>query len=373
MGFSYLNAALVPLDKAPFVHWCGIDPHNEVYVEWETSESMGTYIKYGSDPDNLDTSWEDVTPISLHKVHLSLLSPDTRYYYRTGASSTTPSDELSSIRSFKTAPEVAKDFNVTFTSDTQQLFGIGYYNTVAKAIKNYGDTDFVSIAGDLAEDWDSQTLWNLFFKQSLYTDNIPLVPSPGNNDGVTNLDAKYIKYFGITENGVDVYYTFNWSTTQFVICQIASDSQVNPLDPQNAAHFAWLNQTLANGASMDYRVLIYHRNYYHLMAPIIEKYNVSVALFGHSHQYARSYYNEHTYVCMGNGATIQGTMIEQEPYIQASTNGAAFTKLFFNSTGIKLVTYTPTYDIMDTVFLQRPTPTSTILIPDKIIPYPGGV
>ena len=108
------------------------------------------------------------------------------------------------------------------------------------------------------------------------------------------------------------------------------------------------------------------------MAPIIEKYNVSLALYGHVHQYRRTYYHNHTYICLGNGATIQGTMLEPEPYIQKLGNGAGFTQIFFNSTGIKVVTYTPTMDIMDSVFLRRENPASGLLIPDQIVPWNGG-
>nr|MDO8086745.1 metallophosphoesterase family protein [Candidatus Sigynarchaeum springense] len=363
---SYIYEATLPLDKPPFVHWCGLDPHSEVYVTWETSQETSSYIRYSTDLSNW-TERENATLTTFHKFHLTGLAPDTRYFYQAGASSSVPAGELHAVRSFKTAPSVLKEFNITLISDTQQLLGMGFYNTIGQAIKNAGDTDFLVNAGDLADDSKDQGLWNQFFLESPYTDRIPLVPSPGNHDGIDDAGSLYVKYFGITENGRDVFYTFNWSNTQFVVGQIGSRSHVDPSDPRNAAHFAWLNQTLEKGQGMDYRVVIYHINRMEIMAPIIEKYNASLVVYGHVHQYRREYYNNHTYVCLGNGATIQATMIEDEPYVQKRTNGAGFSRLFFNATGIKLETYTPTMDILDSVFLRRSGPGGVMLVPDKIV------
>ena len=27
-------------EKAPYVHWGGLDPHSEVYISWETEDNM---------------------------------------------------------------------------------------------------------------------------------------------------------------------------------------------------------------------------------------------------------------------------------------------------------------------------------------------
>jgi hypothetical protein len=199
-----------------------------------------------------------------------------------------------------------------------------------------------------------------------------LVPTAGNNDDIDGSNTLFPKYFGYTENGRDIFYTFNWSTTQFIICQIGNRGHVDPNNPRNFANYQWINETLANGQDKDYRILIYHINNFGIMAPIVEKYNVSLAIFGHSHQYERSYYRNHTYLCLGNGATIQGTMIEPDPYVQANTNGVGFTQLKIDTDGIRIETYTPTFDLMDSVLLQRLSSTSTNLVPDNIITHVGG-
>lgn len=366
IGIGYLYQATLPMDKTPYVHWCGLDPHSEVYIVWETTDLEGSFIQYGTDPTQLSLQISNSTPVSFHQLRLEGLTPDMRYYYQAGAPENSPS-HLSVIQSFKTAPFSSSEFNFTITSDMQQLMGIGYYNTLARAIKNHGDTAFFSIAGDLIDTNDNQVNWNQFFHESVFTDQIPLVPAPGNHEGIDDQGSLYLKYFGITANGRDVFYSFNWSNTQFVICQIGSRGHVDPKNPRNIPAYTWLNETLAKGQDKAYRIIIYHINNMEVMAPIIEKYNVSLALFGHVHQYTRRYYLNHTYICLGNGGTIQGTMIEKEPYVQARTNGAGFTQIKVNATGIKIETYTPTYDLMDSVFLQRQEAGNPYLIPDKIV------
>jgi hypothetical protein len=367
MAGCLIYESSLSLDKPPFVHWSGLDPHSEVFVTWETTAATGSYIKYGTDPYNLTIDVENSSLSTLHRFHLIGLAPDTRYYYQAGASSSVPAGELHAVRTFKTAPYVPKEFNITLISDMQQLFGMGFYNTIGRAIKNGGDTDFLVGAGDFAEEPDDQGLWNQFFLESPYTDSIPLVPSPGNHDDIDDPGSLYVKYFGVTANERDVFYSFNWSNTQFIVGQIGNRGHADPGDPRNAAHFQWLNQTLERGQGLDYRVLIYHIHRMDIMAPIVEKYNVSIVVSGHAHQYKRTYFGNHTYVCLGNGATIQDTMPGMEPHIQKLANGAGFSRLTINSTGIKLVTFTPTMDVMDLVFLRRASPTSGILIPDYIV------
>ena len=363
-GAGLIKQQTLSIEKTPFIHWCGLDPHSEVYVTWETVEETGSFVKYGTEPDNLSFTLVNSSLSTLHKIHLTGLISNVRYYYQTGASSSSPTDKLSMVQSFKTAPYISKEFNITMISDTQELGGVGFYDTLGKAIKKMGDTDFLVNAGDLTETADNQNLWNMY--------RIPLVPTPGNHDDIDNPDSKYLKYFGTTENSRDVYYSFNWSNTQFIMGQIGNRAHVDPQNPRNTEHFKWLNETLEKGQDKDYRVLIYHINRLDVMAPIIEKYNVSLLVHGHAHSYDRYYNNNHTYVCLGNGATIQAGTIEENEMSQKRTNGAGFTRLNINSTGILLETFNPSLDVMDSVFLRRQTPTSSVLVPDFIKYYDGG-
>ena len=366
IGYSSVSLHLYPLEKAPFIHWSGIDPHHEVYVTWETGTETGSYVKYGTESENLDQVIENSTKKLIHTIHLFGLTADTQYYYQVGPSPDAVLEQLSEIQTFTTAPVSPKDFSAMFFSDTQQIFGLGGYDKVGKAIDKMGDAAFASCLGDFVQNHESKQEWNQFFDESPYLDRIPLVPVAGNHDGIDTPDNMYSEFFGFTENGRDVFYSFNWSNTQFIVAQFANRAHMIRDDPRNDANFEWLNKTLENGQGMDFRVLLYHIHR-DVVVPIVEKYNVSLAIHGHAHQYTRRYMNNHTYLCLGNGATIQETVIEREDYYQAECSGVGFTRLNINATGIEIQTFTPTLEIMDAVFLRRESPTSGILVPDKII------
>jgi hypothetical protein len=351
----------LPIDKTPFVYWSGLDPHHEVYVVWETGAPTKSTLKYGTDANNLDLAMLDDAPKTLHRFHLTGLSPDTRYYYQAGAADSLPSGRT---QKFKTAPVESKEFNATFISDTQEIVGIGYHNTVASAISRNLDTAFVVNAGDLTQTAESQSLWNLFFRESVYLDHIPFVPCPGNHDAIDSPESKYVKYFGLTANGRDVFYSFDWGNARFIITQIGTRSHVDPANPRNEAHFKWLEETLAASQDKDYRILVCHINRIETMEPLVEKYNVSLLIHGHAHSYSRYMVNKHTYLCLGNGATIQDETIEKDPYVKKKTNGAGFTRLTINPAGINLETFTPAMSTMDQVFLRRD-PGTGMLVPDE--------
>ena len=364
LGICHLRQQMMPIDKAPFIFWSGLDPHNEVFVSWETSSETDSFIRYGTDPDNLNLTIHDETLTTLHRIHLTDLLPDTQYYYQAGPSFSVPQDQLSKVQSFKTAPNTSNEFNVVCVSDTQQIFGVGYYNRVAASINKHVNPAFVINAGDLSQVAEDQQHWNQFFRESVFLDHIPLVPCPGNHDNIDRSDSKYIKYFGTTANDKDVFYAFDWGKARFIIAQVANVSHADPDNPRNKIPFEWLEKTLAESQDRDYRILVYHRDQIKGMTDLVEKYKVSLVLHGHIHSYTRYMINGHTYLCIGNGATMQDSPMSKMPGVKKKTNGAGFTQLTINDTGIKLETFTPTMDKMDAVFLRRHVETG-LLIPEQ--------
>jgi|GEM_PF-1098517 len=364
VGISYLRQELLPDDKPAFVHWSGLDPHSEVFVTWETADETRSVIQYGTDPKDLAFRAEEDTLQRLHRFHLTDLSPNRQYYYRSGSCESA----LGMLRTFRTAPpaDTEEPFNVTFISDTQQVLGIGYYNKVASSIRENLDTAFVVNVGDLTDTAEDQGLWNLYFAESTYLDRFPLVPCPGNHDAIDRPGSKYPHYFGTTENDKDVYYSFDWGSAFFVVAQIGNQSHVDPADPDNADHFRWLRETLAGAQDRKYRILIYHINRLHIMSPIVEEYNVSLVMHGHAHAYSRYTFQGHTYVCLGNGATLQVGTERKDSYVQKKTHGAGFTRLTFHLDGVQLETFTPTMDVMDSAFLRRNEDNGVLLAEDAL-------
>jgi len=360
VGVSWLRQETLSTDKQPYVHWSGLDPHHEVYVTWESGREVPSFICYGTDPARLDQVLRDDKPVTLHRFHLRGLLPGTRYYYRAGTPPDIDLNGLPGTRTFTTAPEQPVTFSVACVSDTQQIFGIGYYNTVASTLARVPNLAFLINAGDLTQEAENQHLWNLFFHESVFLDRYPLVPCPGNHDNIEAANPLYFKYFGTTVSERDAYYAFDWGDVRFIIAQIANVSHVDPGDPKNQPMYRWLEATLAASGDRMYRVLVYHRDVSDIVAPLVEKYNVSLSLHGHEHSYARYEINGHTYVCLGNGATVQNPLVRAKPGVRKVTNHAGFTKLTFSPEGIRLRTFTPWLDVMDEVFLRRDAATGSV-------------
>ncbi|TFH27311.1 MAG: metallophosphoesterase family protein [Promethearchaeota archaeon] len=349
-----------PTEKAPYVHWGGLDPHSEIYISWETEHPTGSYIQYGPDVENLEFSYNNISETFLHHGKLLSLAADTRYYYQIVDTEGHPQ---SVVQTFKTAPLPGTSFNITLIADTQQAMGIGHYETTAKSLANLQDTDFVIDAGDICQVPDDQKTWDYFFQLSAkYTSKFPLITVPGNHDG-DDVNGLYTDYFTQSHpNGR--YYAFNWSNVQFVMAEIADGGDVPKGVPSNDAHYAWLNETLEQGLAQDYRVLVLHRSVLFSIGededlkknliPVIEKYNVSLVIYGHTHCYERFYFQNHTYLCLGGGAGLQNSIMRTSEYSQIQALGPFYSQLEFSPSGIVLTTVSSLGDIIDRVeFLKE--------------------
>ncbi len=374
LGYSLLIEALAPVDKPPWTHFNGIDPHSEMYVTWETSTQSASIVEFGTDPDALSSQEQNFTLVNLHRIKITGLTPDTQYYYTAGDPGST---QRFDVQTFRTAPDTAKPFNMTLVSDTQQMWGTGHYNTIAGAINRLPGTAFVADVGDIAEFEEDQVDWNYAMQVTgLFAGKFPFVPVGGNHDGEC-CDNLYTKYFGITTAPAKNAYSFNWSNSQFVISNI-SMSNTNPNFVYNQQNDAWVNETLEAGQSMDYRVLMFHRAVFSsngdnadIIARVTstaEKYNVSLVIYGHEHIYERYWYNNRMYMCLGGGGGLMNVYTNTRETLQVSRMGASFTQLIFNTAGITIRTHSPTYTIMDEVHMTRQ---GSNVVPDVITPWGG--
>ena len=161
--------------------------------------------------------------------------------------------------------------------------------------------------------------------------------------------------------------------------EIANAGDTDPNEAtDNLRAYEWLNKTLEAGMAMQYRILVFHRQVFSslgndeslmkYMIPIIEKYNVSLTLYGHMHEYARYYHNGHNYICLGGGGGMQNSYIETQNITQKSAMGASFTKLYFTEEKITIKTFSPTYDVMDNIVLNFK---NGMMVPEKITTYGG--
>ncbi|NMC05801.1 MAG: hypothetical protein GYA24_11345, partial [Candidatus Lokiarchaeota archaeon] len=142
--------ASAPMDKKPWVHWNGLDPSTDVYITWETAATLPSYVSYGTDQASLTSHVANSSGDTLHRFHLTGLTPNTRYYYRASHDNAT----AYAIGTFMTAPTPASpaDFNFAILSDTQAWMGTGHYERLARAMSKLTDLSFIAYAGDMAQE-----------------------------------------------------------------------------------------------------------------------------------------------------------------------------------------------------------------------------
>ena len=366
LGGMYLYQLSFSVNKDPFVQFSGYDPRSEVVIAWETKDLEDSFVWYGISKSTLNMNVTDSKLIRIHKIILINLQPDTEYFYQVG--SIHPSLNLrSQIFTFKTAPNnTVTDFNIIVYSDSQQFIGIGWHKRICNTIAKHDQISFVANIGDLCQNWDYKPDWNQFFKESsIYMKKYLFVPCLGNHDGFYHSDDPdgskhyYKQYFNATFTNNRFYYSFNWSNTQFIVGEISTTQDENINLPENIQHDLWLNQTLINGQSKRFRILMFHRqvfssegnndNLISRIIPIVEKYNVSLVLYGHHHHYERFIFNNKTYICLGGGGGQQfgSNYFKTTPYTESFALGPSYTKLSFTSSQIQITSFSAENDILD--------------------------
>ncbi len=361
IGVNYVYTNQVPQEKFPYVHFNGLDPATEAYISWETTTAQGSTVWLGTEPGALFPQATNVTPATFHRVKLTGLTPDTSYWYHAG-DNTSGMTYTGKLGYFKTAPVSTVPFSIGLFSDTQQLLGIGHYETIASRVATEPGLSFVTCVGDIVQEGDDISYWNLFMYQSRgWMDTVPFVPVIGNHDYDDNNPnaSYYTRFFGFSyatgPYANHFFYDFNWSNAQFLIAEISTtgtrDNAIADLNDQ------WLNETLARGQDKTFRIVMFHRNLMtsssiddHLVdrvTAIAETYNVSLVIFGHWHHYERMLYKGIRYICLGGGGGLQDMAFRIIPESEALNIGPSYTRLTFDDHSLRLTTLSEQGDVID--------------------------
>jgi predicted phosphodiesterase len=144
------------------------------------------------------------------------------------------------------------------------------------------------------------------------------------------------------------YYSFTWGNAHFMVLNsdiASSGSNKVARDAFWVEQTKWLEEELQTSQNMEYRVIVAHHPPFsavsnrqgsnpemRALVPMFEKYHVSIAFFGHDHNYQRNLQNGINYVISGGGgaplydvdkpdpATSQKA-ISVENFVSVSVNG----------------------------------------------------
>ncbi len=295
----------VEIVKGPALEWITT---RSATILWETHVAAETHVGYTANSADefefFDPAW-----VTLHKVVLSDLLPDTPYAYAASSGTAHMSG------SFRTAPSAGQRFRFAVCSDTQ--WDPNTHSQVATGILEHRP-GIVLHAGDLTSMGRSLDIWETEFfgpaAQLLAT--TPVIPVPGNHEYFGQGPPWFFYFF---DRPVDE----GWFALDYGDARMIGLHTGAPFCPGSPQH-EWLLRELTSPACRDaaWRVVIFHEPPFtstsghrdnlavqeHLV-PLFEQYAVDVVFSGHSHAYERYTHNGIYYLVTGGGGGYLYTLL----------------------------------------------------------------
>jgi acid phosphatase type 7 len=276
-------------------------------ILWTTSSSGTTPTVHYSTDTSYSASVTGTfralpSGLTLHRVELTGLEPDTVYAYKIymDAQDLLPNEFLW----FQTAPLRGDPAAFTFlawgdfgkNSDSQKRLRDRMLLDHFRLMVTTGDNAYPSGAYGEFETNVFQIYQELFYKT-------PVFPSLGNHDYQTGNGAPYLDLFDLPQTSwrtadQERYYSFDYGNVHFII--LDSNSPLN-VDDRIAEDdmFDWLRADLQQ-TRQPWRIAAFHHPAYSTglhgsdsrvqakLVPILENYGVELVLNGHDHLYQRS-------------------------------------------------------------------------------------
>lgn len=301
-----------------------------VTIRWRTNVACNSRVTWGTSFGTYPNTVDDATSTTEHIVRVNGLSPDTKYFYTIGTSTTTLQ---------ATATNYVLTFPATGSTRKLRFLALGdcgnastnQTDTKNAALSYIGsnDIDALLTIGDNAYNSGLDNEFQLEFFDIYKNDFFKyakLFPVPGNHDygnssantGVRN-NAYYNSFSvptaaecGGTASGTKAYYSYDIGNVHFVALDSygKEDANTTKLYDTSGAQCSWLKNDLAANTKQWTVVYFHHPPYtktshssdynsgageLDLVAVrerfvrILERYGVDLVLCGHAHGYERSY------------------------------------------------------------------------------------
>ncbi len=305
----------VALIRGPYLQ---MGTPRSIVVRWRTDFPTDSVVAYGTAPDNLNQAASALDETTEHAIQLSLLSPNTRYYYSVGNSSGMLAGGPDYC--FLTAPIAPKPTRIWAIGDCGTAGLGGNAAGVRDAYRNYAGgryTDVWLFLGDNAyyEGTDRDYQRAVFETYPEMLRKTVAWSTLGNHETYAPTSGPQVPYFDIfsmptqgeaggVPSGTEHYYSFNYGSIHFVCL----DSELSNRQP-NGPMLTWLQADLAANTNK-WLIAFWHSPPYTKgshdsdnlfdnggnmtemrtgVVPVLESYGVDLVLSGHSHNYERSY------------------------------------------------------------------------------------
>lgn len=262
---------------------------NSMTIMWETDNPSDSRVNYGT-TENLDRTVHSPEKVTIHKVTLVNLQPETRYHYRA------ISGRLSSTcNSFHTA--INRDTPFSFVVWGDNHTNAPRFEQNINRMISYRPDLAISV-GDMVLTGSDYDLWGYEFfipGRNLFK-NTPLFTTLGNHEyggyGVGQSVVWFEKFFSLP--GKEYYYSYNYGNSHFIHLNPHTNSPFGVVP--GSEQYQWLIADLESAASKNavWRFVFFHEPAIHepLMTehivPLLEKYDVTMQFSGHYHTYMRN-------------------------------------------------------------------------------------
>lgn len=292
-----------------------------ITVRWRTSQPTNSVVKFGAAAGQLGQTVTDANLVTDHVVTLKGLTAATRYYYAVGSSAGDVAGPAAD-QFFTTAPPAGstKPVRIWALGD----FGIGSdrqratLNAFVQATQTRPADAWIWL-GDNAYNggYDNEYQQWVFDIYPNQLKTLPFWPAPGNHDYHDDINAFNIPYYAITTTPKQAeaggtpsnspsYYSADYGPVHLVaLDSYGNEGGKSRLYDTTGTQIQWLKRDLSAN-KLPWVIVYWHHPPYtkgshnsdteselvkirQTVNPILERYNVDLALFGHSHVYERSY------------------------------------------------------------------------------------
>ncbi len=290
---------------------------HSIIVRWQTDKVTDSRVSYGTLKSSLSLTANDSEQTKEHIVRVGGLSPDTRYFYSVGSSSTVLAggDDAHFFLTSPT-PGTSKPTRIWILGDS------GTADNKARAVRDAyyqftgnRHTDLWLMLGDNAYSKGSVSEYQKAVFEDMYEAMLiksSLWPTLGNHDDGTSSSPGPYPYYDIftlpksgeaggMPSGTEAYYAFDYGNIHF----ICLNSSTRNLRGETSAMWTWLDEDLASN-DKDWTIAFWHHPPYtkgshdsdkeselldmrERAVPRLEASGVDLVLGGHSHSYERSF------------------------------------------------------------------------------------
>ena len=298
-----------------------------IMIRWRTDALCRSKVYYGNELNNLKDEVTDSTLITEHKILLTRLKPNTKYYYSVGDVKNRLQGDSGNY--FYTLPneQDTGTFRIAAFGDCGNN-SINQRNVRDQLLRYLGNNylNAWTLLGDntYPDGTDAEFQANFF---NIYKDNLlkryPLFPSPGNHDyhdkefsaavAQQTHEIAYYENFSMPQSGesggvasnTNEYYSFDIGNIHFLSLDSYGKADNKRLSDTSGPQVTWIKQDLEKAAKTKWIVVFFHHPPYTMgshnsdtekelaeirenFIPVLDRYGVDIVLSGHSHDYERS-------------------------------------------------------------------------------------